>query len=122
MPNRPVCNRDMMIKPSRDNIVGKDFALKPYLAKRRQIIDQALQRFFEGRRFQQTRLVAAMQYSINAGGKRLRPILCLASSFAVGGQDESEDASHAFEGMDANIFHIQALFLIKTIAVFDASA
>jgi len=77
-----------MIKSSRDNPVGNDFALKPYLAKRRHMIDQALQRFLAAGPFRETRLVAAMQYSLNAGGKRLRPVLCLASAHAVGGRED----------------------------------
>lgn len=36
-------------------------------------------------------------------------------------QDKCEDPLHAFEGMDANIFHIQAWLLIEAIAMFDAS-
>jgi geranylgeranyl diphosphate synthase type II len=32
------------------------------------------------------RIVAAMKYSLMAGGKRLRPVLCLAATEAVGGQ------------------------------------
>jgi len=52
------------------------------------MIDQALQRFLAGSAFRETRLVAAMQYSINAGGKRLRPILCLASAHAAGGREK----------------------------------
>ena len=32
------------------------------------------------------RIVAAMKYSLMAGGKRLRPVLCLAAAEAVGGQ------------------------------------
>jgi len=87
-----------MIEPFRHNAAGNGFALKPYLAKRRQMIDQALQRFLAGSAFRETRLVAAMQYSINAGGKRLRPILCLASAHAVGGrEDEALPAGCALE-------------------------
>jgi len=36
-----------------------------------------------------SRLVKAMRYSLMAGGKRLRPILCLAAAEAVGGQVEN---------------------------------
>ena len=76
-----------MIQP-RDHDAANRFDLKPYLAERRQLVDQALQRFLNGGPFRNTRLVSAMQYSINAGGKRLRPILCLASAHAVGGKEE----------------------------------
>ncbi len=36
-----------------------------------------------------TRIVKAMHYSLMAGGKRLRPILCLAAAEAVGGNSEN---------------------------------
>ena len=39
-----------------------------------------------------------------------------------GKQDEGEDSPHTFEGANTDIFHIQALLLVKTIAVFDTSA
>lgn len=55
------------------------FDLKGYLQNRRDQVNQALTgilgRFGQGRR-----LIQAMTYSVNAGGKRLRPILCLAAS------------------------------------------
>jgi geranylgeranyl diphosphate synthase type II len=37
---------------------------------------------------QDTGLVAAMTYSVKAGGKRLRPILCMAATHAVGGSED----------------------------------
>lgn len=62
-----------------------DFDLKQYLEARRLMVEEAL----EGALLQQdgpeTRVVEAMRYSLFAGGKRLRPILCLAASEAVGG-------------------------------------
>jgi geranylgeranyl diphosphate synthase type II len=64
------------------------FTLKRYLAARRQTVDEALKSFLgDGRPFEAP-LVAAMNYSIHAGGKRLRPILCLASAYAAGGKEE----------------------------------
>ncbi len=77
-----------MIERSHDHSAGHIFDLKSYLATRRQLIDQALQRFLDSGPHSNTRLVAAMKYSINAGGKRLRPILCLASARAVGCPEE----------------------------------
>jgi geranylgeranyl diphosphate synthase type II len=44
------------------------------------------------------RIVAAMRYSLMAGGKRLRPVLCLAATEAVGGQpSEALPAAGALE-------------------------
>ena len=37
-------------------------------------------------------------------------------------QDEDEDAAHPFESVDAQVFDIQALLLVKAIAMFDSSA
>ncbi|MBO7482841.1 MAG: geranyl transferase, partial [Kiritimatiellae bacterium] len=39
------------------------------------------------------KLVEAMRYAVGTGGKRIRPLICLASSVAVGGR--AEDASAA---------------------------
>ena len=44
------------------------------------------------------RLVAAMEYSLMAGGKRIRPMLCLAAAEAVGGRtDDALPAACALE-------------------------
>jgi geranylgeranyl diphosphate synthase type II len=68
------------------------FELAPYLeSKRKQIdtfLDQCLQ-YTPG----SSRLIEAMRYSLMAGGKRLRPVLCLAGAEAVGGK--AEDALSA---------------------------
>ena len=73
-----------------DRSTAEGFQLQPYLANLRQKIDATLQNFLTGGRFPDARLRVAMQYAIFAGGKRLRPILCLASAQAVG--DGQEDA------------------------------
>jgi geranylgeranyl diphosphate synthase type II len=58
--------------------------LKPYLSSRRSAVNSWIEAFFSGEsRAGQT--TAAMQYSLSAGGKRVRPILCLAAAEAVGG-------------------------------------
>jgi geranylgeranyl diphosphate synthase, type II len=63
--------------------------LKAYLAVHRERINAALDSVWV-ENSPSTRLVSAMRYSLSAGGKRLRPILCLAAAEAVGGA--SEDA------------------------------
>ncbi|MCX7006991.1 MAG: polyprenyl synthetase family protein [Kiritimatiellaeota bacterium] len=63
--------------------------LNAYLAVRRQEVDAALDHFLPPANERPERLHAAMRYSLLAGGKRLRPILCLASAEAVGGQREA---------------------------------
>src|ERR1051325_9517146 len=59
--------------------------LKEYLAARRSEIDAALLAALPSPPACPANVADAMRYSITAGGKRLRPILCLASAEAVGG-------------------------------------
>lgn len=59
------------------------FDLKAYLAARRQKVETALDQAV-ALRYPET-LYEAMRYSLLAGGKRLRPILCLATCELVGG-------------------------------------
>lgn len=70
-------------------IVRNDFELKPYLDSRRVKIDQALRTYLKGNSRNKADIVAAMRYSVEAGGKRLRPILCLATAYAVGTREEN---------------------------------
>lgn len=65
------------------------FDLSAYLAQRKERVDAALRRFFEAPTGSE-RINDAMRYSVMAGGKRLRPILCLASIEAVGGDPFSD--------------------------------
>ena len=59
--------------------------LKVYLAEKRALVDEALKGFMPEPEGPASELVRAMNYSLFAGGKRLRPILCIASAEAVGG-------------------------------------
>src|SRR5688572_12546429 len=56
-----------------------------YLRDRRLAIDAALETILPAPPRCPDTLSQAMQYSLKAGGKRLRPILCLAGADAVGG-------------------------------------
>ena len=58
--------------------------LKAFLAAKRELVDQALEAYLPSPE-PKTEIVEAMRYSLFAGGKRLRPILCLAGAEAVGG-------------------------------------
>lgn len=62
-----------------------DFDLQQYLEARRLMVEEALEVALPQQDGPETRVVEAMRYSLFAGGKRLRPILCLAASEAVGG-------------------------------------
>jgi geranylgeranyl diphosphate synthase type II len=58
--------------------------LKEYLQERSTLVDQALQKFMPAEELYPSKIHQAMYYSIFAGGKRLRPILCLAAAEALG--------------------------------------
>src|SRR6185369_6538474 len=60
------------------------FNLKSYLSQSRSQVDRALRRVFQTKGDCPAVLWNSMRYSVFAGGKRLRPILCLASAEAVG--------------------------------------
>ncbi len=59
--------------------------LKRYLKARQQEVDRALDRFLPKASTKPVTIHKAMRYSLFAGGKRLRPILCLAAAEACGG-------------------------------------
>ncbi len=61
------------------------FDLKTYLTEKKAIVDTALQDYFPEPEGFTAELIKAMRYSLFAGGKRLRPILCMAGAEAVGG-------------------------------------
>ncbi len=59
--------------------------LRAYLQKGREQVDRALDFYLSAQEDGGGALVEAMRYSLFAGGKRVRPILCLAGAEAVGG-------------------------------------
>ena len=59
------------------------FDLTGYLTEKRALINHALTQICE-KNLSDTRLDAAMKYSLMASGKRLRPILCMAAAETVG--------------------------------------
>ena len=63
------------------------FDLKAYLKEKQQTVNAALDELWDDQEPCPTLLVQAMRYCIEAGGKRLRPILCIAGSEAVGGSE-----------------------------------
>jgi geranylgeranyl diphosphate synthase type II len=65
--------------------------LKKYLRTRQKEIDRALDRYLPKASTKPATLHRAMRYSLFAGGKRLRPILCLAAAEACRG-----DVKNAF--------------------------
>lgn len=59
--------------------------LKTYLAEKKKTVEVALQGYFPEPEGLTSDLTKAMRYSLFAGGKRLRPILCIAGAETVGG-------------------------------------
>ncbi|HUH65689.1 MAG TPA: farnesyl diphosphate synthase [Syntrophales bacterium] len=66
-----------------------DSALGTYLEARKKIVDEALERYLPGEDNYPAVIFKAFRYSLFGGGKRIRPILCLASAEAVGGSIEA---------------------------------
>jgi geranylgeranyl diphosphate synthase type II len=59
-----------------------------YLQEKKEIVDSALKRYLPKKEEFTSNLHKAMQHSLFAGGKRIRPILSIASFEAVGGKGE----------------------------------
>ena len=62
------------------------FDLNSYLKQQKALVDQSLEQSIEIARPE--KIYEAMRYSLLAGGKRLRPILCLATCRLTGGTSE----------------------------------
>ena len=60
-----------------------------YLQEKKKIVDSALERYLPEKEEFTSSLRKAIQHSLFAGGKRIRPILSIASYEAVGGKGES---------------------------------
>jgi len=65
------------------------FDLEDFLATRTAAVNRALDRFLPRATARPATIHRAMRYSLFAGGKRMRPALCLAAAVACGG-DEAE--------------------------------
>ena len=63
--------------------------MNEYLAKRQKMVDEALEAFLPKSSAKPKTIHKAMRYSVFAGGKRLRPILCMAAANCCGGATET---------------------------------
>lgn len=63
--------------------------LDEYVSERIAVVDSALGRYLPAAEHLPSSLHQAMRYSVFAGGKRIRPLLMIAASEAVGGRMES---------------------------------
>jgi len=62
--------------------------LREYLSERKTVVDRKLREHFSPMEGPAAIISEAMTYSLFAGGKRLRPVLCMASASVVGGREE----------------------------------
>ena len=58
--------------------------MKEYIASRQKLVDDALQRYLPKPSVKPKTIHKAMRYSVFAGGKRLRPILCIEAARMFG--------------------------------------
>lgn len=65
-----------------------DFNVNDYLSSRKELVDKKLLEYLLKSENDLSKLHESMLYSIMAGGKRLRPILCLSSCEVLGGDIE----------------------------------
>src|SRR5271167_3529411 len=63
------------------------FNLTQFLATRTEAVNRALDQFLPSEKTRPTTIHKAMRYSLFAGGKRMRPALCLAAAAACGGRE-----------------------------------
>lgn len=69
--------------------MSKRFDLEKYLQKQKKEIDRALDQYLPKATQAPKVLHKAMRYSVFAGGKRIRPVLALATFEMLGGKDKS---------------------------------
>jgi geranylgeranyl diphosphate synthase type II len=69
--------------------VNPDFPLKEYLNGRKALIDRTLDDYLPRGESDPALIFEAIRYSMFAGGKRFRPILCMAAAEAVGGETDA---------------------------------
>jgi geranylgeranyl diphosphate synthase, type II len=63
--------------------------IEQYLDERKTLVDKALKKFMPNPSGLASDVIRAMDYSLFAGGKRIRPILCIAGAEAVGGSADN---------------------------------
>ena len=83
-------------EPGPENVIK--FDLDSYLQESCAAVNAALHRFLPKAKARPSTIHTAMRYSLFAGGKRLRPVLCLAAAEACGGDwDDAMPAACAVE-------------------------
>lgn len=67
----------------RISAVSTNFDLNSYLEAKKKIVDVALDKSLSATDKNVEKIVESMRYSLLAGGKRVRPILCLVSRYLL---------------------------------------
>ncbi|MCZ6769646.1 MAG: polyprenyl synthetase family protein [Acidobacteriota bacterium] len=73
------------MKRETTTVLKSDFAIQDYLKEQKLILDEYLDRFLPPAHSQPEIIHEAMRYSVFSSGKRIRPILALATGDALGG-------------------------------------
>jgi geranylgeranyl diphosphate synthase type II len=76
-------------RPKKFSKIEKDFDLSAYLEGTTSAVNAGLERLLPKAATKPSTIHTAMRYSLFAGGKRLRPALCIAAAEACGGELES---------------------------------
>ncbi|MEA2014959.1 MAG: polyprenyl synthetase family protein, partial [Thermodesulfobacteriota bacterium] len=70
-------------------VENRKMLLEEYLETKKKIVDRALEEYLPKRDGFSSEISESMRYTLFAGGKRIRPVLCMASAEAVGGRADT---------------------------------
>ena len=70
-------------------VENRKMLLEEYLEIKKRIVDRALEKYLPKRDGFSYEISESMRYTLFAGGKRIRPVLCMASAEAVGGSTDT---------------------------------
>ena len=79
--------------PSATSVEEETFDLAAYFGKKVAAIERALDASLVSERPETAKIVESMRYSLLAGGKRIRPVLCVAACEMFGGTEEEAMAT-----------------------------
>lgn len=80
--------KTVIVKSAALRATATAFDLETYLSTKKAIVEVALENSLEATNPNVEKIIESMKYSLMAGGKRIRPILCLAACEMFGGNDE----------------------------------
>jgi geranylgeranyl diphosphate synthase type II len=92
-------------------------SLSAYLAARRALVDEALARFLPAPPVWPAVVDEAIRYSLLGGGKRLRPLLTIATAEAICEAEDNEDEEAILEARDLALPAACAIEMIHTYSL-----